>query len=109
MKREEKIQVIADHYGYDRQCKQLIEEMGELTQAICKVWRANNDMDLGSIDYLCMNPYVLCSIKSMIGECADVFVMISQIAYLLGMKTDIDRIVDQKLDRQIQRIKEKKI
>ena len=108
MTREEKIKLIADHYGYDRQCKQLMEEMGELTQAVCKVWRANNDMNLRSVDYSHMNPYLMCSIRSMIGECADVCVMIHQIAYLTGMEPEIERIMDQKLDRQIQRIKEKK-
>ena len=109
MTRDEKIHMIADHYGFDRQCKQLIEECGELTQAVCKVWRANNDMELGRIDYSCMNPYGLCSIKSLIGECADVFVMVVQIAYLLGMQPELDRILDQKVDRQIQRMKERKI
>ena len=34
---EDKIKYIADYYGHDRQALQLIEEMAELTQAICKL------------------------------------------------------------------------
>lgn len=33
------IRYIADHYGYEAQSRQLIEEMAELTQAINKMWR----------------------------------------------------------------------
>lgn len=50
MTRQEKIMTIADHYGYDRQCKQLFEEMSELQIEICKIWRKNGDRNLGVID-----------------------------------------------------------
>ena len=43
MKLEEKIEFIANHYGYDAQSRQCIEEMAELTQAINKFWR--NQLD----------------------------------------------------------------
>lgn len=36
---KQKIQRIAQHYGYDSQSRQCIEEMAELTQAINKFWR----------------------------------------------------------------------
>ena len=36
---KEQIQTIAEHYGYDNQSRQLIEEMSELTVAINKYWR----------------------------------------------------------------------
>lgn len=39
MTTEQKIQYIADHYGYEPQSRQLIEEMAELTVAINKLWR----------------------------------------------------------------------
>lgn len=39
MNKQEKIQKIADTYGYDAQSRQCIEEMAELTQAINKFWR----------------------------------------------------------------------
>lgn len=37
---EQKIQYIADHYGYESQSRQLIEELSELIQAVCKHNRA---------------------------------------------------------------------
>ena len=40
MTTEQKIQYIADHYGYEPQSRQLIEEMAELIQAVCKHNRA---------------------------------------------------------------------
>lgn len=36
---KQKIQKIAQTYGYDAQSRQCIEEMAELTQAINKFWR----------------------------------------------------------------------
>lgn len=39
MDEAEKIKIIAEHYGYDSQSRQCIEEMAELTQAINKFWR----------------------------------------------------------------------
>lgn len=41
--KEDEIFAIADHFGLDPQLKQLIEEMAELTQAICKYFRFNSD------------------------------------------------------------------
>ena len=36
----EKIKIIAEHYGYEAQSRQCIEEMAELMQAINKLWRS---------------------------------------------------------------------
>lgn len=43
MTTEQKIQYIANHYGYEPQSRQLIEEMAELTVAINKAWRKTFD------------------------------------------------------------------
>lgn len=40
MTEEQKIKYIADHYGYEPQIRQLIEELSELIQAVCKHNRA---------------------------------------------------------------------
>lgn len=47
MDEAEKIKIIAEHYGYDSQSRQCIEEMAELTQAINKWWRV-----CGCADYV---------------------------------------------------------
>ena len=98
MTTEQKIQYIADHYGYEPQSRQLIEEMSELTVAINKYWRSKNYG--GSIEK------TTDAEKKVIEEMADVLIMIWQIKYLLGVQEgELSHIMEQKLDRQIERIK----
>ncbi len=98
MTTEQKIQYIADHYGYDPQSRQLIEEMAELTVALNKAWRKTFDIvdKIPNMD----------DKERIEEEIADVEIMISQIKYLLGVGEDEpSQIVESKLDRQIERIK----
>lgn len=104
MDKTEKIKKIADHYGYDAQSRQCIEEMAELTQAINKFWR--NQLDCGNIelpDDPEEIPIFTKEYDNLIEEMADVQVTLLQMTYLL--KTDIQSMVDIKLDRQLERIK----
>lgn len=99
MTTEQKIQYIADHYGYDPQSRQLIEEMAELTVAINKAWRKTFDAvdKLPNMD----------DEERIEEEIADVEIMLSQIKYLLGVEErELSRIVESKLYRQIERIKQ---
>ncbi len=94
---KESIQKIADHYGYESQSRQLIEEMAELTQAINKAWRCRYDYE----DRIEKK-------RDIAEEIADVTIMIEQMKYLLQISdADIDKIVEQKIYRQLQRIKGK--
>lgn len=70
----EELKKIAEHYGYEEQSEQLIEECAELIQAVNKFRRA---MNRGVVDKrrLAMDNYI--------EELADVDVMIEQIKYLL--------------------------
>lgn len=98
MTTEQKIQYIADHYGYDPQSRQLIEEMAELTVALNKAWRKTFDTvdKIPNMD----------DEERIEEEIADVEIMFSQIKYLLGVEEDeLSRIIKNKLDRQIERIK----
>lgn len=98
MTTEQKLQYIADHYGYDPQSRQLIEEMAELTVAINKAWRKTFDAvdKLPNMD----------DEERIEEEIADVEIMLWQIKYILGVEEDeLSRIVESKLDRQIERIK----
>lgn len=90
MTTEQKIQYIADHYGYESQSRQLIEELSELIQAVCKHNRAFGGKEKDAI----------------IEEIADVEIMILQIEYILGVSAmKLDNMIESKLDRQIERIK----
>lgn len=96
MTTEQKVQYIADHYGYEPQSRQLIEEMAELTVAINKAWRSGNGK-IPNTDYL--------DYEHIVEEMADTLIMIWQIKYLLGVgEGELSKIVEQKLDRQIERI-----
>ena len=81
-----KLEQIANHYGFEVQSNQLIEEMAELTQALNKYKRYG-------------------IIENIIEEIADVEVMLEQIKILLAIpQNSIDSIKEEKIDRQIKRI-----
>ncbi len=80
---------IANHYGYPLQSDIMIEECGELIQAICKLRRAWSDDRLANVKE----------------ELADVLIMARQLRVMLGAEI-IDRIISSKLDRQLDRIRE---
>lgn len=96
--REEKICAIGRYYGYDAQSRQCIEEMAELTQAINKYWRCcGNGQSTDKTERECMD--------NLIEEIADVQIMLEQMKFLLTEKHDVNRIIGEKLDRQMERIK----
>lgn len=95
----EKIKIIADHYGYESQSRQCIEEMAELTQAINKFWRAcgngqATEKDVGEC------------LENIQEEIADVQIMLWQIEYLLSAENMIEEMIEKKLNRQLKRIEE---
>jgi NTP pyrophosphatase (non-canonical NTP hydrolase) len=83
---------IASHYGYTAQSNIIIEECAELTQAILKLRRAWSKEKLDHVKE----------------ETADVLIMARQLRVMLGAN-DIDRIIGEKLDRQIERIAEEEM
>lgn len=89
------IKLIADHYGYESQSRQLIEEMAELTQAINKEWRNTNECEITHL------------YKNLVEEIADVEIMLEQIKYLIGCNDDVEKIKNKKIDRTIAQINKK--
>ena len=94
MTREQKIEYIAKHYGFENQCRQAVEEMAELTKELCKYQRAENDAERNKALY-----NISC-------ELADVEIMVQQLKYLVHNSV-IDKEIDEKLDRQLNRIEKK--
>lgn len=80
---------IAEHYGLRAQMRQLIEEMAELTQVICKAER----YDLDTVR------------EHLVEEVADVQVVLDQVIYLLG-DNRIEQIRAEKIARQKRRIED---
>lgn len=110
---KEKVKMIAEHYGYDSQSRQLIEEMAELTQAINKFWRIR--LDCGRIALnktkrvdLDGNTRYSREARNVIEELADVQVMIWQMQYFFDV-VRLNDVAKAKLDRQLQRIEREKI
>lgn len=102
MDEAEKITVIADHYGYNTQSRQCIEEMAELTQSINKLWREQ----LGCGKYGVLDVPVYCEERrNIVEEIADVQIMLYQLGYLLDSRLEVSEMITKKLDRQLERIK----
>lgn len=88
-----KIRKIADYYGYEEQSLQLIEEMAELTQAINKARRRGG-------------PDPISAWQAIVEEMADVWIMMQQVTHLIGGSSELEIQIEQKVERQLQRIEE---
>lgn len=75
-----------DTYGCEAQLKMAIEEMSELTKAICKLWRADTEEEFERL------------LEDVTEETADVTIMVLQVASMAGGE-EVDRIMDEKLER----------
>ena len=95
---------IAEHYGYESQSRQLIEEIAELTVAINKLWRVERFCDRKNI--MDVKGFSYPETKEIIGEIADVEIMLSQIKYLLGCNDEVEQEKERKILRQLERMKE---
>ena len=91
---DERIKVIADFYGME-QINQLSEECCELSVSCHHFMRGDEKGTLKERK------------NDLLSEICDVEIMISQIKYILNISdTDIEQIVEQKLNRQLERIEE---
>lgn len=77
-------------YGQDAQLKIAIEEMSELTKAICKFFRAGNDPAQRRVTRV-----------NIIEEAADVQIMLDQIRIMFGSTAAVE---EQKLERLRERL-----
>lgn len=93
---------IAEHYGYESQSRQLIEEIAELTVAINKLWRVEKFCDRKNI--VDVKGFSYPETKEIIGEIADVEIMLSQIKYLLCCQDEVEQEKERKILRQLERI-----
>lgn len=109
MNLQEKIESIADHYGLDTQTTKLAEEGAELAAASLKnvaiMIRQENGDGGKNIDQERKEAIAKCQ-----EELADVLLVARQIEYLMlswpQYEEQITRIMNEKADRQLARIKE---
>ncbi|MGN1033438.1 MAG: hypothetical protein ACI4PU_08210 [Intestinibacter sp.] len=95
---ERKAHRIANHYGEIAQVDMLIEEMSELTKALLKNRRARHGQTDTPVGH---------TVQAIEEEVADVTIMLAQIIYL-GDFENIEDIIEEKLDRQLERISKEK-
>jgi NTP pyrophosphatase (non-canonical NTP hydrolase) len=87
---------IFEHYGIQSQRRQLIEECAELIQAISKFERKAERFDKSFMQ----------ARDELLGEIADVKIMIEQIELCCFGREAVAEVVEQKLRRQIARFEE---
>ena len=80
---EQNIQKIADYYGLDNQLNKTIEECAELIQALVKLESRENTIE----------------------EIADVQIMLKQMLYLLDCEEEVEKVMEYKINRQLERMK----
>ena len=98
----EAIRKIADHYGFHAQSRQLAEECAELTVAVNKYYRKCDKLTFTPREHLDIQHCV----SNIAEEIADVSIMLEQMKYLLNISNDdINKVIDRKLNRQLERIK----
>lgn len=91
---DERIKQIADHYGYELQKMQLVEEIGEVLQALSKY---EKDVHGTFLDRTVAQ-------HNLAEEIADASIMLQQIAHLTATAEMVDGYIHAKLERQIRRI-----
>ena len=97
----ESIRKIAEVNGFDEASRQLFEEVGELIVAVNKYHREIKKPSHTPSD--CIDKQYL-SLQIM-EEIADVTIMLEQIKHLLKLDdNDIELFIEQKLNRQLERI-----
>ncbi len=96
---------IVKHYDNDAQIRQLIEEMAELTQALNKLWRAEQGYINEYYDGYKKGAAVKICRESVIEETADVMICLKELKYILGVSDEeIKQYIDVKLNRQLERM-----
>ena len=93
--RKKAYQTFLDSWGEKAQIMMCVEEMSELTKALCKYLRFKKHGIPDDLDY---------NIKE---EIADVFNMINQLKMIFG-EEEIMKIADEKIERTLKKLSEKK-
>ena len=94
---ENTLKKIADHYGYDEQSSQLVEECAELIQAVSKYRRSVS------------KEAKVVALENLIEEIVDVEIMLEQVKYLLQLhEHDLEAVKIYKVNRTRERMDSKR-
>lgn len=91
------MQEAIDHYGEDSQLDMAIEEMSELTKAICKYKRAVKERERDICHSTAKD--VIFAKGDIVEEIADVLVMLEQLMMIFDCEERMSAIASKKIDR----------
>lgn len=99
---QDKLKIIAEHYGIENQSIQLMEEMAELTIALNK-YRRSSKVEHQTISESIDEQFIIAQIME---EIVDVTIVLEQLKHLFNYSDDELAIwKERKLDRQLERMK----
>lgn len=96
------LQEAIDHYGEESQLDMAIEEMSELTKAICKYKRAVKERERDICHSTAKD--VIFAKGDIVEEIADVYVMLEQMMMIFNCKERVSAIASEKIRRLKARI-----
>lgn len=96
------LQEAIDHYGEESQLDMAIEEMSELTKAICKYKRAVKERERDICYSTAKN--VIFAEDDIMEEIADVLIMLEQLMTIFNCKERVSAIASEKIRRLKARI-----
>lgn len=112
MNLNEKLCLIADHYGLEIQATKLAEEGSELSAAYLKARVYDSLAGTHFHARAHFNKLLDKAAESLAKELADVLLLARQIEYLKDQepefKAKVERLMEEKADRQLKRIEEEK-
>lgn len=91
------LQEAIDHYGEENQLDMAIEEMSELTKAICKYKRAVKERERDICHSTAKD--VIFAKGDIVEEIADVLIMIEQLIMIFGCPASISAKMSEKIRR----------
>ena len=101
------LQQAIDTYGVEAQLDMCIEEMSELTKAICKYKRLQNSISenkyVARTEMLDFTSKLSTATDNIAEETADVLIMLEQIKMIFGTST-IEKQIDYKVKRLAERL-----
>ena len=89
------LKTAVEKYGQEAQMKMAVEEMSELTKAICKFWRTEEGTTERDQ-----------AVENIIEEAADVQIMLDQLRILFGSTKDAEMVKLSRLRKRLTRRKE---
>lgn len=96
------LQEAIDHYGEENQLDMAIEEMSELTKAICKYKRAVKERERDICHSTAKD--VIFAKGDIVEEIADVYIMLEQLTVIFNCKESVSAIASEKIRRLKARI-----